>query len=343
MNPWRIWGWPLYSNTFSYINNGFYRALKHMGHDVEWLDDTVESSVGPFEAGTVFLLEGQVDMHVPKRADCFYILHCCDKKKYLAAGIPESNILCYNVLDYRQGKPYGPGMVGEEVDGRWWNRFMSYDVPETLRLAVDNWTPGRNGEGNSLHFPWATDLLPSEIDFNIENLEKISAIPKSGVHFTGYNISIQCEYERLVRDHFGLPYTSLGGYEHRNVSLEENMYRTQTSLFAPAVQADYQQGCGYLPCRIFKNLSYGAFGVTNNPGVADFFKDYLGGAIVYDLDLVALTQKAIARAGARDFEGERKAMRFIRDEHTYINRVNALKAGFRHHWALLGLTPLLLQ
>jgi hypothetical protein len=90
-------------------------------------------------------------------------------------------------------------------------------------------------------------------------------------------------------------------------------------------------------------LSYGAFGVTNNPGVADFFKDYLGGAILYDLDLVALTQKAIARAGARDFEGERAAMRFIRDEHTYINRVNALKAGFRHHWARMGLTSLVLQ
>lgn len=314
-----------------------------MGHDVEWLDDTVESSVAPFAEGTVFLLEGQVDIHVPKRADCFYILHCCDKKKYLNAGIPESNILCYNVLDYRQGKSYGPAMVGEEVAGRWWNRFIGYEVPETVRLAVDNWTPGRNGEGNSLHFPWATDLLPHEIEFNMQNLERIAAIPKTGVHFTGYNTTIQCEYERLVRDQFGIPYTSLGGYEHRNVSVEENVYRTQTSLFAPAVQADYQQGCGYLPCRIFKNLSYGAFGVTNNPGVADFFKNYLGRAVLYDLDLATLTQKAIARAGSRDFEGERDAMRFIRDEHTYINRVEALKAAFRHHWARLGLVNLQLD
>ena len=68
-----------------------------------------------------------------------------------------------------------------------------------------------------------------------------------------------------------------------------------------------------------------------------------GVVVVVRRSLVALTQKAIARAGARDFEGERAAMRFIRDEHTYINRVDALKAGFRCHWRRLGLTHLALQ
>lgn len=58
------------------------------------------------------------------------------------------------------------------------------------------------------------------------------------------------------------------------VSMEENVRLVQQAYLAPSVQGSQhlkhvdEQGVtkAYIPCRIFKNLSYGALGVTNNEG-----------------------------------------------------------------------------
>ena len=34
-----IWGYPLNSHTHSYIHSSFYKAFKHLGHDVYWFHD----------------------------------------------------------------------------------------------------------------------------------------------------------------------------------------------------------------------------------------------------------------------------------------------------------------
>ena len=34
-----IWGYPLNSRTHSYIHSSFYKAFKHLGHDVYWFHD----------------------------------------------------------------------------------------------------------------------------------------------------------------------------------------------------------------------------------------------------------------------------------------------------------------
>ena len=57
------------------------------------------------------------------------------------------------------------------------------------------------------------------------------------------------------------------------MTIEENVKLIQESILAPAIQTDWQVENGYIPCRIFKNISYGKMGVTNNPTVNKLFND----------------------------------------------------------------------
>jgi len=65
----------------------------------------------------------------------------------------------------------------------------------------------------------------------------------------------------------------------------------------------------------------------------EFFKHYSDEySLVFDTNCKSLTEKAVHRMMNRNFESERKLMAFVRNEHTYVNRVEAIVAGFFHHW-----------
>jgi len=102
------------------------------------------------------------------------------------------------------------------------------------------------------------------------------------------------------------------------------------SMLAPAIQGAIQtqsENKYYLPCRIFKNISYGAIPITNNIGVYNMFKDY---GILYDSDLNKLMEKCMAfcenmNDNYEDYKQQQiRAMEYVRDNHTYLNRINTL-------------------
>jgi len=323
---WCIWGHPLHSHTHSYIHNGFYRAIQYMGNHCDWVPDLPNNDI-VIHPLTVFITEGQVDKYIPMLPNCFYLIHSCSKERYLAAGIPETNILQLGVTDYRIDG------LGENILGKPWNRYLSNDNPIIQPLPDEKWKPGIHvGAGRAIHIRWATDLLPNEVQYYMDNLELVAKKKKTGLYFIGFYCGIHQEYGRFLQD-YGIPYIAAGGFTDKNLSVEDNIDRIQSSYFAPAIVQGHQLGCGYIPCRIFKNISYGAFGVTNSPAIMEFFKDYSDEySLVFDTDFKRLTEKAFYRMMNRNFESERKLMAFIRDEHTYVNRVEAVIAGFFHHW-----------
>jgi hypothetical protein len=75
---------------------------------------------------------------------------------------------------------------------------------------------------------------------------------------------------------------------------------------------------GYIPCRIFKNISYGQLGITNSWSVNDLF----GGAIVYDSDIKNLFYKAQDQRSNKSLVLEQ--MSYVKTNHTYLNRVAAI-------------------
>ena len=105
-----------------------------------------------------------------------------------------------------------------------------------------------------------------------------------------------------------------------NLSTQENMRVVRESYMACAIVGHWQQLEGYIPCRIFKNISYGQYGVTNSKAVFDLFDR----KIVYDRDTRKLFHKAYDMVKQVTLQEQLELMDIVRDKHTYINRINLL-------------------
>jgi len=107
-----------------------------------------------------------------------------------------------------------------------------------------------------------------------------------------------------------------------NVSMEDNQQLIQSSYMAPAIQGAFQCEKGYIPCRIFKNISYGQWGITNNQTVYDLFK----GKIVYNVNTSQLFYDAQHYINNASLDDLYALMDFVKNKHTYINRIETLLA-----------------
>ena len=142
-----IWGHKLHTHTHSYIHNAFFKTFTHLGYKTVWLDNTDKITNVDFSR-SLFLTEGQVDNNIPIREDCYYIIHNSDMDKYRT--IPKDNILVIQVFSKDVIKRNEP-----KID-----EFIYYNQ-------------SKNNENHSvLYMPWATDLLPEEINIiDVYNFE----------------------------------------------------------------------------------------------------------------------------------------------------------------------------
>lgn len=300
-----IYGHKLHSHTHSYIHNGFYIAFKHLGYNTYYFDDNDDVSSHDF-SNTLFITEHQVNKKIPLRNDCLYLTHYIDEGDYV--GVPKENIIILKV-SLRDFYECDKGKNLNYVE-------LNYDDIKHEYHALDN-------DGyNCLYMYWATDLLPEEIDKNMQNLNNMQIENK--VHFVGlpthiwrdfYNI---CVINNIPFIRYG---SSFDSKSNLNVSVEDNMKLIQKSMLAPALQDNNQVECKYIPCRIFKNISYGKMGITNNKVVDDLFDNQL----LYDSDINNLIRKSLEFELKKDKNDHiLQLMKVVRDKHTYINRVNTI-------------------
>ncbi len=280
-----VWGFknPPY-DTFRHIHEAFYRALKFLGKNVSWLDARDDISGIDF-SNTFFITQNNAVMRevgsIPLREDCFYAVH--------------NNI---------QG--------GRE-------RFERLDVlPYGVRLAG---IPEFDPNGLSVNIPWATDLLPHEIEAN-----KPSTVFQSRSKVVNYVGSVwsvnRKEIDAFANACFdnGINFSQVQG----GVSIEDNVRLIRESYMAPAIVGSGHP-VGYLPCRIFKNISYGQFGVTNSSYVNDLFE----GRLVYNSDTYGLFFDARERLAKTPLSELHSLMDYVAKNHTYINRIDTLIHGAR--------------
>jgi len=277
-----IWGHKLHSHTHSYVHNGFYRAFKHMGYDAYWFDNSDDISEFDF-TGSLFITEGQVDEKIPLRDDCFYVTHNCysDKYKSFKGGVMPLQVYTDDVLGY------GIPKVEEGV---------YYD--------------------GTLYMSWATDLLPNEIilEHPRDTPDTCWFIGSMGEGEFG-NINELTPFKQACEDN-GIKFCHAS-----NISMEENRDKIRDSYLAPAIVGRWQKEKGYIPCRIFKNISYGQIGLTNSAAT----KRLLGDHVIYSADEYDLFRLGEERLNSRNYiERLEEDMAFIRDNHTYINRINTI-------------------
>jgi hypothetical protein len=285
-----IWGHKLHTHTHSYIHNGFYIAFKYLNYDTYWFDNNDISVRDKFNFdNSLFITEGQVDSNIPINNTCTYILHNCNGEKYKDID-KKFNLQVITKSDLEKYK------------------FNKIDIASYYH-------------SNLLMICWATDLLPEEINKNILKVKNNSIESKDVLNFIGMPLYPWDEVLNWCNNN-NITYKSFGGFNNTNVSIEENMKLIQESIIAPAIQEPWQVEHGYIPCRIFKNISYGKMGVTNNKFVNDFIFD---DKLIYDTDIHKLMNKAIEFNSSPKYKDTLiELMEYVRDNHTYINRVNSI-------------------
>lgn len=294
-----IWGHPLHSHTHSYIHQAFYRAFKLLNYKCYWIDHRISLSEQNISLPErcLYITEGQVSNDIVYDPTSYYLLHNCDMGKYMRAGIPENHLLGLQVFT-KSCLPHSQPLNN--------SKFIRFD-------------------GKTLFMPWATDLFPQEVEENIKNIESISKSYKSVCHFIGMILENPWLPCKEVCQKNNISFASVGGFSGNNVSIEENMKRVQESMIAPAFQEPWQTTNGYIPCRIFKNISYGKMGITNNEIVQELFK----GKLVFHTDVSVATQTAIDTVQrGENIDLLRELMIEVKNNHTYLNRIEDIFEAF---------------
>lgn len=278
-----IWGhYPIHSSTHGYIHNTYNKAFSYLGHDTEWVpNEPVESSE---YSNTVFFVEDSQKSHMPLRSDCKYITHHIDTKYFIDAGVPYENVL----------------KLG--------NCIQSTEVFEKVE-DLCHWDESTR----TLYQTWGTDLLPHEIDennpvkfdWNKNDINYVGMMYEQGPYWIQYFAHCAQQHNKEVK------------LFTQSVSDEENRNLIRSSFLCPDFRSDWHLQCGYIPCRIQKNISYGQVQGTNSPFIKKAFGDYVvfGGTpeTLYSNLLDAASNSKI---------NMKEAMMFIKDKHTYLNRIN---------------------
>jgi hypothetical protein len=278
-----IWGhYPLHSSTHGYIHNTYYKSFKYLGYEVQWVPNQPidETNI----SNTIFFVEDSQKSYMPLKKDCKYITHHIDTNYLLEGGVPYENIL-------KLGNCIQETEKFEKIEN-----LCHWD--QTTR---------------TLYQTWGTDLLPHEID--LDNIVKFDW-NKPHINYVGMM------YEQGP---YWIEYFAYCAQKHnkevklftQSVSDDENRQLIRDSFICPDFRSDWHLQCGYIPCRIQKNISYGQVQGTNSPFIKKAFGDY----VVFGGTPETLYENLIDAASNNKIN-MKEAMLFIKDKHTYINRIN---------------------
>jgi hypothetical protein len=286
-----IWGHKLHSHTHSYIHYAFYKAFQHLGYETYHLDNEDDICHIDF-SNALFLTEGQVDQKIPLREDGFYILHNCDMGKY--------HDLC----------AANRCMILQVYTDDVLSRNTAHEVAPLIYEDLVN---------RILYMPWATDLLPHEIECQkplLGRSDKKRYIAWGGTISDGV-FGNRSELEPFIQE----AKKNKILLAHKT-NIDPLVMRTfiRQAYMAPAIVGEWQKKQGYIPCRIFKNISYGQLGITNSYRVYELFNK----KIVYDSDTVQLFYKAKQALTSFNSTERQELMDFVKDHHTYINRIYSM-------------------
>lgn len=323
-----VWGFKNRYHTHSHIHEGFFRALEGIGREVLWLDDLSAEMSGrnlPDFSNTMFITEhGAAKQGMPIRDDCFYVIHGLNDDPEMSAKMSGiKNRLSWNVYhDYAHGNSdRWDGQPIETVES--YNAFLAQGLPDTEyrydRVFIAEDAPFYPRE-KRVDFRWATDLLPHEID----RLTPLSFPgPTRTINWVGtqwfVNQKELGEFKRAC-SRYEIDFKAVGAGQNGVVTIPENINLVRNSYFAPAIVGSHHIAEGYAPCRIFKNISYGAMGVTNSKRVNDVF----GGRLIYNPDPYELFHQAVEELPKVTPESIRGLMDYVAKNHTYLNRLDVI-------------------
>lgn len=288
------WGQPLHTGTHSYIHDGYRKAFERLGYESYHFGENQDVSNMSFK-DTIFLTIGSNDRNIPITNEAKYILHNCDMEKY--KDIKEENKIVLQVYTNHLEK-------GTE-------RHEQEELEE-----LDDLTYWSDKE-RILYQSWATDLFPEEISLEYEQTLNKTAV-WCGSIWGGPHGNTD-EINKLVSSLKNNGY-NFESYNPGSKSFEENRQLVKNNELAPAINGAWQKQVHYIPCRIYKNISYGSIGITNNRAVYDLLKEQ----VIYSENEEELIDIYLSTSVQKRKEMFEASCNLVKTKHTYINRSNAL-------------------
>ena len=289
-----IWGHLPDTHTHSYIHHGFYKSFQYLGYEVIWVDNTKENSDIDLKDAIVISEKNVID-HLPIVDTAKYFIHNF-KDDFEDTGY--DNV--YNYLVYHENYSWD-GV--KQVDDCFW-------FDEKTKTPV---------------IMWATDLIPDEIDLMNPCLYDED---KDTVYFVGTIQGANTIKFAHICSNRGKDFVNLGGYtgyedEEDGLNFYGNDKSIQ-SVIDSYISFDIREQChlenGYVPCRVFKNMSYGKWTGSNSLKLRKIFQD----RITIDDDLEKLYDNIVSDYKKSDEKILKENMNFIKTNHTYLNRVKSL-------------------
>lgn len=325
-----VWGFPLHSHTHSYIHACWVKTFKALGKDTYWFHDKQFEDPSKFSyKNCLFITEGFQDEHIPLEPSSTYFVHfCVYPQKYLRCNARLFEIRfkveefhdCNSDWNLKDGTHR---LVPLSQDVEYESLSTNVGIAPEFRGPV----PAQMNY-EAVYMQWPTDLLPWEI-----NLADAEREHQNVVHFVGTpygNPRLEKFKDILAKK--GIEFILHNPWE-KPVSFEDGRDFIQMSCLAPDFRptgtaedtAKYGEkngknhlAIGYVPCRLFKNISYGHIPLTDSPHAAEL----LGEGVVFETDIEKLVEKGLE--AQKDVERKKKAMRMIAERHTYLHRVRDL-------------------
>ncbi len=304
-----IWGHKIneFRHTHSYIHEGFFRAFQKMGYETYWFDNEDDVSSVDF-SNTIFLTEGQVDEKIPIRRDCKYILHYCDPVKY--KNVIKKCLYLERALTTERDrlKKRANAEILEPYT------YLEKDYRGTLGWKIFNEPIG----APAIYMLWATDLLPDEILLDSLKYERSKDVYWVGTLGSG----VYGNVEEVGPYALAAIRAKHNFIQRVDVSAAAHISSIQLSYTAPVIVGKWQLEKGYIPCRLFKNISYGQLPCTNSIDVSEVFDN----KIICNKDTHQLFFDAQQQVHLNTENREllKELMINVRDNHTYINRATTL-------------------
>jgi hypothetical protein len=237
------------------------------------------------------------DKHVPLLQSCYYVLHNCTDEKY--------------------------NHIKNKIIIQVWTNTQTKTRVQTSEFKTDN--PYIFGYSNELILHWMTDLLPHEIDANIDTFVEYHDREKkcgwvgsiNNCPNFGNTDQINPFKDKCVAA--GIEFESYGMYLNETIKTTDAINFLKKCQYACAINGHWQVLHGYIPCRIFKNISYGHISGTNNKVVYELFNK----KIPYSENtgkLFDLMYKSVTSPESKS--DTINLMKCVRDNYTYINLIN---------------------
>jgi len=312
-----IWGHPLYSHTHSYVHSSYYKTAMSMGYETYWFHDNEYPKDFNY-SDCIFITEGFADKNIPlNNTSVYFVMYCPSPKKYLDAGVKRYiDVRCAaknhkdHIHDYSLDKT-----IAQKVGP------CCYFTPKTNNKIhiKNNYVDYIIDDFDKFYLSWATNLLPSEFNLNDVYHQRQNAIyfcgslSESGIceNLSAWTQFINECKKHNIQFHHNDPWKN-------PLSDQKVKELVQQSILGIDIRGPEHVRTGTITCRIFKNISYGHLGLTNSQEIYNEME----GHCIYNDNPSELFH--IGMEKRNDYDFIKKSMLYVKENHTYINRINSL-------------------